>query len=256
LAADARRRLAEFAGGGRLEIYNVAIAPHRGQVDFFASGQSLWGSISPHSAEMNQRLGTKTQKQTVPSLPFGDILERHGVPYYLKVDIEGSDALCLQTLVDRRRTPRFVSVECDLNDRQAMFATVAALWSLGYREFKLLNQALNPTLRCPQPALEGQFVDAAFTKSMSGPFGDETPGRWLSADQVWDSYAAIARQQRLRTTYAATGRVWGIPLGRFQRQLSWLYNTSLVTAARQAYARLRRTEVGGWFDLHARYCED
>jgi hypothetical protein len=32
----------------------------------------------------------------VPSVTMGDLLERHGVPYYLKIDIEGMDKECLQ----------------------------------------------------------------------------------------------------------------------------------------------------------------
>jgi hypothetical protein len=32
----------------------------------------------------------------VPAVPMIDIINEHGVPYYLKVDIEGSDHLCLR----------------------------------------------------------------------------------------------------------------------------------------------------------------
>jgi len=255
LVADARQRLQPYLGRGQLEIYNVAIAPHRGQVDFFASEQSLWGSTSPQAAETHRQLAVATRQITVPCLPFADILERHGAPYYLKVDIEGSDTLCLRALAECHQKPRFVSIECDLTDRRTMFSTLATLWSLGYREFKLLNQALNPNLRCPRPPREGQYVEVRFTKSMSGPFGNETPGPWNSADEVWDRYSAIEKQHRLRTAYASTGRILGISVGRFHNQICWLYNSPLISAARRAYARLRGAELGGWFDLHARYSE-
>ena len=256
LAADAERTLEKYVSSGQLEIYNVAIASHFGEIDFFTSAQSLWGSVSPQAAAAQQQLAVETERVTVASLPFETLLERHGVPYYLKVDIEGSDSLCLQALATCRRKPRYVSFECNLASRTTMFSALATLCSLGYRGFKLLNQALNPTLRCPYPPREGEYVDLQFTKLMSGPFGEETPGPWLTADEVWDRYGAVARQQRLRTAYTTTGRVLGLPVGRFHKQLRWIYNTWLITAARRAYARVNGAEVGGWFDLHARHASD
>jgi hypothetical protein len=46
----------------------------------------------------------------VPCRRFASVLEEFGVPYYLKVDIEGDDILCLQDL-NPQRLPKSMSME-------------------------------------------------------------------------------------------------------------------------------------------------
>jgi hypothetical protein len=64
---------------------------------------------------------------------FKEILVKHGVPYYLKIDIERADRYCLDTL-KRPRLPKYVSIEAHELDY------LLILWGLGYRRFKVIDQ--------------------------------------------------------------------------------------------------------------------
>lgn len=75
-----------------------------------------------------------------------------------------------------------------------------------------------------------------FDTLMSGPFGEETPGPWLSFDQAWRRYRGILREQRV---FGMTGLLGTTPLARI-------------------YSHLRHRLVGaplGWYDLHARHTD-
>lgn len=244
-------RLHEYVDAGRLTILHLAVADHKGETEFYVSDREGWGSVLKDRALSDHQLRVGSHPVRVPCDTFQNILKNYGVPYYLKVDIEGSDALCIEALPEVETPPRYVSLECDLADPAQMSSMLEQLGKAGYKRFKLLNQARNPSLHCPYPAREGLYVPTKFTHYMSGPFGEETPGPWSTGEQTWDQYRRICREQSRRTTYAATGQLMGLPLGKFHRQLEWAYNRPSIRALRLATARVRRTEVGGWFDLHA-----
>ena len=91
LAQRAAEELRDHVDSGQLVIENVAIAEVAGQVPFYVNQASEWGTIRADWAQRNERLGSpSTGRLTVGALPFGDLLERYGVPYYLKIDIEGA----------------------------------------------------------------------------------------------------------------------------------------------------------------------
>jgi len=82
-------------------------------VPFYVNPASEWSTIRADWAQRNERLGSpSTGSLTVTALPFGDLLERHGVPHYLKIDIEGADLLCLEAL-DPAEPPNYVSIESE-----------------------------------------------------------------------------------------------------------------------------------------------
>ena len=90
---------------------------------------------------------------------------------------------------------------------------LSTLEGYGYRRFKLVSQAIHSTRSMPRPEREGTYVDARFSQHSSGPFGEESPGPWHTAEQVRERY--------------------------------------LATRVRMRYAAARGGEVGGWFDIHA-----
>jgi hypothetical protein len=68
-----------------------------------------------------------------PCRRFASVLEQFGVPYYLKVDIEGNDILCLQDL-NPQRLPKFVSMESASPDLITLMA------GRGFKRFKAISQ--------------------------------------------------------------------------------------------------------------------
>ena len=233
---------------GDLVILNVAVADHEGTIEFYLSDQDLWASTD---SEMAARFGTAQRQITVPCTTLDKLLEPFGTPYYVKIDVEGADRVCVESLGNLEIMPRFLSFEANLPEPEETLAMLSMLESYGYRRFKLVNQALHDTLTLPRPPLEGSYVEARFTKHCSGPFGEESPGRWLSMEEIRERVLATTRQQAVRIEYEAKGTVFGIPLGRMHKPLMALYNARPVARARTRYAEFRGVEVGGWFDIHA-----
>lgn len=249
LVEEASTRLRGDIEAGRLTVLNVAVADYEGEIEFFLSDQDLWASTRPDMADRGFGAGGKKIK--VPCTTLDKILVDHATPYYVKIDVEGRDRDCVQALGNLSEQPRFVSFEADLTEPAETLSMLSMLESYGYRRFKLVNQAIHSTRRMPNPPLEGNYVDVRFTKHMSGPFGEESPGEWLSVEAVRERYLATIRQQALRIEYSAKGSLLGVPMSRLHRPLMWLYNTPAVTWARVRWAERRGVEVGGWFDIHA-----
>src|SRR5262245_23594285 len=108
LAARGAERFRREIDAGRLTIVNVAIADRAGVLPFWVSDDHLeWSSFDRAIAA---RDGTAHHAIDVRSVTFETLLAEHGVPYYLKVDIEGSDHLCLAAL-RAADLPAFMSAE-------------------------------------------------------------------------------------------------------------------------------------------------
>lgn len=146
------------------------------------------------------------------------------MPYYLKIDIEGHDSLCVDQL-DPADTPKYISFETGGR------ATLQRLQELGYTHFKCVSQYCFLPLELPPIPEEIEYerlgrlmVDRnillrvarrcgawrlilrrmnrirgevekyrmvngwSFSGESSGPFGEETPGRWQSFDEICKTY--------------------------------------------------------------------
>ena len=160
LVQHARVQFETALSNKQLILYDLAIAKYEGDIDFYVNDQKDdWGTISKEFASRNESFGTSNTLIHVKCTPFQTILRQHDIPYYLKIDIEGADILCLQALSEFDEKPKYVSIEAGLNSFEETFTELSLLWNLGYREFKIVNQALNGKVRCPNPPREGSFVD-------------------------------------------------------------------------------------------------
>jgi len=161
---------------GRLEIVDAAIAPKAGTIDFFVNlDEDQWSSIDEKAGS---RMGTRAEKITVRAIRFEELAEGREDVYYLKCDIERADIHVLRGLGAFKRLPRFVSVESHTPEY------LGPLVTSGYDRFKLINQGTHRWTKLPSPALEGEYAKADFAGETSGPFGEETPGPWLSFEDV------------------------------------------------------------------------
>ena len=128
----------------KLRILNYAIADVDDlQMDFNISELSLWSSLKKDIANRN-KLAKDTVKVECKTLKT--IFKTYGTPYYCKIDIEGYDELCLQTLSSLNILPTFISVESEcvgeneiLTEEQSL-GTLIRLKELGYTKFKLVDQ--------------------------------------------------------------------------------------------------------------------
>ena len=232
LARKAEEKFSSAIADDRLRLLNVAIASRAEPVTFWSNDQyDDWGTTSDEFVQRNAAAGTSMHAVTVPGLPLQRILDEHGTPHYLKIDIEGSDSLCLEALRGRE-IPQYLSIEADLTSPDAMFAQLAAMWELGYRHFQILNQGCNRWRECPNPAREGQYVKASFGAFSSGLFGEELPDEWMCATDLVSLAKPLVREQQ---TYG----------------LNAPHYRSIPGRGYKALRRLLHNPVA-WYDIHAR----
>jgi FkbM family methyltransferase len=149
------QRFPEAIAAGKLHVLNFAIAERPGFCALLESqAESQWNTIVPEVAASK---AGDFREIIVPALTFDHVFERFQTPYYLKVDIEGSELNVFRYLVDR---PQYISFEV----AQDVFPILRILHDLGYSRYKLINQRM----------IHMQTV------AWSGPFGEDTKGAWVS----------------------------------------------------------------------------
>jgi FkbM family methyltransferase len=218
LVEKASQRFSSALRSGALRILQLGIAERSGKAEFWVCDEKrIWSSFHK---EIASRSGQKHHALAVETVSFAELLQEYGIPYYLKIDIEGNDHLCLENL-SPGQLPRYVSIETEcLGDSQelelaASQRTLELLYEAGYRRFKLIAQhnfgavthqnlmyrnqgMVHAGLRDEHPAridsdpeisppFEARFTNLVpyqFVRGSSGPWGDDTPGPWLDHSEA------------------------------------------------------------------------
>jgi FkbM family methyltransferase len=217
----ARLRFSREILARRLTLVNAGISETEGTATFWISDSPEWSSFDKTIASRN---GTAHRPVPVPTVPFLQLLGEHGIPHYLKIDIEGNDRLCVDALRETE-LPRYISMEAEcLGDSKALSdketaATLELLREIGYRRFKLVNQngwipvgsnraayfvkhlfqsAARGRLRVMGLSkiaysftVPGRIAAAAglvLSPGSSGPWGDDISGDWMSFERAKSVY--------------------------------------------------------------------
>ena len=198
LAAQGAERFPEFIANGKLVIVNKAVGAENGTARFFVNDKrSVWGTLNEDWAARNQHLGAESHVIEVQTTRFEALLQQYGVPYYMKIDIEGSDHLCLEALAKFPDKSHFVSIESDFSSMRATKAEFDLLASLGYDRFKIVNQHTVGQMICPTPPREGSQLAYKFEGGSSGLFGRELPGEWLARSKAIARFRRIVMESKL-----------------------------------------------------------
>jgi len=226
LAQGLRDRFPAALASGQLTVVASAIAEQDGEVTFFLNENTVWGTIYPTWAERNEKMGSHNTAVTVPAVSFGRLLREHGVPHYLKIDIEGADMLCVQGLAPAALKPAFVSIESNKTSWKNLVAEFDELRKLGYTRFKVVNQVGIPEQKEPQPAREGLYAGHQFPEGSTGLFGDDLPGKWVSRQRALLTYAFIFMHYALLGDNTFGKRIAGrLPLKVFLKVIPGWYDT-------------------------------
>lgn len=231
LADSIKERFAGAIHAGHLTVVQAAVSDQDGPVVFYENEKvSVWGTTSFEWSERNAQMGAPSRCIEVPSVRFEDLLDTYGTPYYLKVDIEGADQLCIEALRNRVK-PRHVSFESTKSSWVELLAEFDLLDELGYSHYKVVPQHSVQKQVAPRPALEGDYVPYRPMLGSSGFFGDEAPGRWLTKGEAVDAYLPAYITYAL---YGEAGLVYRYPEIRLEMERYVTPPTSSV-----------------WFDTHA-----
>jgi FkbM family methyltransferase len=175
LVKQCEEKFASYIKNKQLVILNLGIAKEKGRFTFYVNDfLTEWSSFDK---EIGTREG-KYHEIEVQCVNMKEILSKYGIPYYLKIDIEGYDFIALEPIKEFKTKPKYVSVENGGKNFLNFFQ------SQGYSRYKFINQKYVTEQKPPFPATEGKYIDFKFPWGSSGLFGEETSGEWKNYDDI------------------------------------------------------------------------
>jgi len=198
--------------------------------------KSDWSTINPHRMKINERLGTTHREIEVPVVDFASCIEEYGMPYYMKIDIESADRICLDIVNEFDIKPCNLSVEAEKVDFEKLVEDLNLLSGMGYTEFAPVQQAAFYKFRSSVQSKEGNKIHFRFSHGSSGPFGRDIRN-WMSREDVQREYEIIFK----RYQKYGDDTIWG--------------RNQIAKAALYAFFILCAKPVPGWYDTHARLSE-
>ena len=237
LAEHCRYRFSEHVKDGRLTIVEGAIAEpnlSHAMIRFYRNRKlSVWGTVHKEWAERNEQLWYEIEIIEVQSVDFSQCLHEFGIPHFMKIDIEGSDIICLKALGDFDQSPDYVSIESEKVDFKNLRKGIDLLDELGYVGFMAVQQANILTQTPPNPSKEGRFAEHVFEPHSSGMFGAELSGQWVCKRKILSDYRRIFLSYKLfgdKTLLKKTkGGLWVI----------------------KTLQQMTKKPLPGWYDTHA-----
>jgi FkbM family methyltransferase len=240
LVANAAIRFQEAITDGRLHIVSGAIAPKSAgnKLNFYANrDQSVWGTIIPEWKSRNDRLGSPSDQISVNRIEIIELYRTYGIPFYLKVDIEGVDCFVLEQLRAFEDRPQYVSLESEKIDFGQLTAEMELLKGLGYGKFQVVQQETIPGTKIVSATLDGEGFEYVFEAHSSGPFGDDLPSPWLSYDEALELYKMVFRRYNYFGDYSVIRK--------------------MPELVQKTFRKLYKSTTGykgpwpGWYDTHA-----
>ncbi|HKY42452.1 MAG TPA: FkbM family methyltransferase [Pyrinomonadaceae bacterium] len=227
LAAACTTRFSAEIEQGRMTVINSGLLEQPGSFTFYRNLQDDgWSSFQPEKG----RKDGPWEEIVIPCVTTRQLIEDHGKPFFMKVDIEGADLQALASLTPDI-APAYVSLELSYDD-----PILEKLIELGYTAFKFVNGEtywptppifehqigwrvlrkigrVMPIVRRAIGKLPLRFRPNSeydppgkyspdgyeFGAYSSGPFGEQAAGSWLNAD------AALRWFGRLKENYRVTG---------------------------------------------------
>jgi len=121
-------------------------------------------------------------KVLLPSQSVMQILQKHGTPYYIKIDIEHYDEAILRELLRHEIRPPYISAE------SSSILVLALLAGLGeYSAFKLVEGAtVAKKYKNHSILVNGDRESYSFPPHSAGPFGDDIAGEWMNIDDLFE----------------------------------------------------------------------
>lgn len=208
-----------------------------GKVKFYKNlDNSVWGTVDSSWAARNEKKGTRNKLIEVNAIDFGKCIEQYGIPYYMKIDIESADIICIKELLKFNLRPSYVSIESEKVSFEKLSDEINLFEKLGFNRFMAIQQSNIHQTILPNPSKEGKYVQHKFVSGASGKFGKELNGEWRSKDEILSEYRLIFRKYKWMGDNSFLKRnIFG---NQFLRIISKAMNKS----------------IPGWYDTHAKHC--
>lgn len=197
LVEESRRKFHDAIRGGRLKLIGIGLVDS----DDGGARKSFWVNKNSKFSSFLEHLGCRDGWGNI--MPSGDhtychsieldirscrdLMEEFGTPVYLKIDIEGLDRVCMESVstlhMDKR--PRYLSVE------NVQKHIVERLAELGYKGFKAVNQA------------KLELGTSLEMRGHSGPWGEDAVDDLTGTK--WQTKEEILRRLPLNDTFIVNG---------------------------------------------------
>lgn len=175
-------RFADEITAGRLLVLHRAASETSGDYVTFYHNSTEQG----HSSLDRQGRSVGVAEYRVGTIDWSGLRAVAGVPYYLKLDIEGAEPGFLRSMLNAGDIPLYISAEVQT------FQPIELFHRIGYKRFRLINQTLLGGVTLPDPPLEGGYVERPDPFHWSGPFGRELAGnRWFSFEEIRAIYGVL-----------------------------------------------------------------
>lgn len=195
---------------------------------------SVWGTVLNNWADRNEHLGSSNDIIEVPVVDFSECIKEYGVPYYLKIDIEGMDTLCLQALLNFKERPNYISIESEKVSFKKLEEEFNLFKKLGYKKFKIINQKKIKFQNEPKNSNEGIFSNYKFEEGSSGLFGSDLRCKWINYKKSILKYKFIFLGYKLFGDF-----------GIFRKN-------KFANFIKNVINKIFRIEIPGWYDTHAK----
>ncbi|PWW03628.1 FkbM family methyltransferase [Hoeflea marina] len=176
-------RFSDEVRSGRLIIEQCVLTDcaTEGEVHFYNHRLSdRWGQFSPPSADRLHEY----DRVLLPSRNVAALVRDHGVPHYIKIDVEGYDGPLLRSLFEHGIRPPFISAESHTID---VFCLLAGMG--GYNSFKLVEGDRVDTYGTGTILTPAGVREHWFHAESAGPFGDDIRGEWACAEDFFQILA-------------------------------------------------------------------
>lgn len=123
----------------------------------------------------------------LPSRSVLSIIHQYGAPHYIKIDIEHYEEPILRAMFQAGIRPPYLSAE---SHSIKVFALLAGLGD--YSAFKLVDGATVAEKYSNHAITVGSGSERySFPPHSAGPFGDDIPGAWRNADDLFELLAKV-----------------------------------------------------------------
>lgn len=184
LCRQIEERFATAIREGRLRVENCVLTAEGdgADVDFYLhKRRNVLGQFPQPD---KSAIGDYT-RISLPSRSVMQMLCEHGDPYYIKIDVEHYDEVILKELFRNGVRPPFLSAE---SSSILVFALLAGMGE--YSAFKLVEGATVAKRYKNHPiSVDGKRELYSFPSNSAGPFGEDIPGEWMNADDLFDVLA-------------------------------------------------------------------
>lgn len=172
LCATLKKKYSIDIESRRVTVVNVCVTPEEaGDVTFYVHRlNDLLSTFVPPEFDTNGAFDPIAVKSETPQALF----DRHGRPFYVKIDLEGLDGPIIRSVAQATR-PVYMSAEAHSHE------VLVELLRLGYQRFKVVEGSFSHE-RYYEVQIEGR--PWRFEPHSAGPFGEDIPGPWLNAEET------------------------------------------------------------------------